>query len=409
MNKNNQNGFHLTIIALLIVILGAVGFAGYKVIKTKGGSNSSTSSAEGGKSSTESKAVAAGKSLSSGKCSGTGDASFTSLPMKAEDFGILIPYGLVVGGHVTPIDHQYFTPKDQNSKRDAYPVYAMADATITDIQPRTNSGGTEYRIVFAHSCTFLYYYDLVTNLTGKVKDAYAKSGESQNLAVKAGEQIGMIGGQTLDFAVWRTTDTLKGFITPSNYDAEGWKIYTSDPTPYYTPELKTIIENRNPRTTAPLQGKIDYDIDGKLIGNWFEKGTGGYHSQSNNKQNYWAGHLSIAPDLYDPTHFTISLGDYNGEAKQFEDQDNSPDPATISIDTGVVKYDLTSWNYYTSSGAVWRADRVEKGITAKSSGSVVGCLLVQLTDTRVLKSESFPNKNCSSVSSFDSGVKFYER
>ncbi|PJE65343.1 hypothetical protein COU91_02225 [Candidatus Saccharibacteria bacterium CG10_big_fil_rev_8_21_14_0_10_47_8] len=404
MSHESQKGFHLTIIALVILILGVVGLVGYKVISNQPATSSSIISGSG---SVESKAVKAGKSLSANKCVGTGDATFTSLPMKPEDFSILIPYGLVVGGHVTPIDHQYFAPKDHNSARDSYPVYAMADATIVDIQPRANDRGTEYRFVFAHSCTFLYYYDLVTSLSGKVKQAYDKNNREINLPIKAGEQVGAIGGQTLDFAVWRTNGTLKGFIVPSHYDGEGWKIYTTNPFPYYTPELRAIVEARNPRVAEPVEGKIDYDIDGKLVGNWFVRASGGYIGGQ--KQEYWKTHLSIAPDLYDPSHFTISLGDYGGQAEQFEDLDNAPDPATVGVDAGLVKYDLTSWNYLTSTGANWNRDSVAKGLTAKSSGQGVGCLLAQLTSTRILKAEPFPGKSCSMITGFADSVKFYER
>ena len=41
---------------------------------------------------------------------------------------------------------------DYRSKRDAYPVYAMGDARIVDIQPRVKPEGTEYRLVFTVTC-----------------------------------------------------------------------------------------------------------------------------------------------------------------------------------------------------------------------------------------------------------------
>lgn len=405
--SKNQKGFHHVFLVLFVVILAGIGFAGNKVIQ-KNKSNQPTSSLINSNKSPEDKATLAGKNLSSNKCSGTGDATFTSLPMKTTDFGFLIPYGDVIGGHVTPIDHQYFTPAVYNSPRDSYPVYAMADATITNIQPRTNDRGTEYRFVLAYSCTFLYYYDLVTSLYGDIKTTYEKDGQNLTLKVKAGQQVGSIGGQTLDFAVWRTNDSLKGFINPASYDAEGWKIYTTDPLPYYTPELRSLMVAKNPRTVQPTSGKIDYDIDGKLIGNWFLQGSGGYHARNNTAQDYWTGHLSIAPNVYDPTVFVISLGDFASKATQFLAEGNTPDPAIVGVDTGIVKYTLKDYSYIKMGGSMW--DHMAYTLNPKPvpNGNIRGCLLVQLTDARVLKAESFPGKSCDS-SSFDPNAKIYAR
>ncbi|KKW05394.1 MAG: hypothetical protein UY40_C0021G0003 [candidate division CPR1 bacterium GW2011_GWC1_49_13] len=71
------------------------------------------------------------------------------MPMDLADFSIIIPYGLMIGGHVTPIDHQYYSPMVFNSPRDTYPVYAMADSRLVDIQPRDTDRGREYRMVFS--------------------------------------------------------------------------------------------------------------------------------------------------------------------------------------------------------------------------------------------------------------------
>src|SRR3989344_3081213 len=62
---------------------------------------------------TESDAIKEGKALSNNQCKSEGvPYKLSASPMKPEDFSIVIPYGLMVGGHVTPIDHQYFSPKD---------------------------------------------------------------------------------------------------------------------------------------------------------------------------------------------------------------------------------------------------------------------------------------------------------
>ncbi len=367
-------------------------------------------------------ATKAGQELSGGKCTGSGVKNQLSVsPMKPEDFGFLIPYGEVIGGHVTPIDHQYWTPKDYYSPRDAYPVYAMADATVTSIQPRNKNQGTEYRLVFTQSCTFFYYYDLLTSLTGNVKTAYDKTKNADgfadgNVKVKAGELIGYIGGQTLDFAVWDTTKPLPGFIVPNHYKGESWKIYVANPLDYMAADLKKLVISRDPRVAAPIQGKIDYDVDGRLIGNWFVQGTGGDTGGGPTYgQDYFKNQLSFLPDVYDPSRFIVSIGSLYGQVENDPDMQhmtlsNSPNPKDVTISSGLVKYDLVQWRYLKSDGTQW--DQMSFTLAPKAeieTGSPFGCAIAQMTATRLIKFEVFQHKTCANISGFDSGAKIYER
>ena len=62
---------------------------------------------------------------SRGKAQGKGPVRFTHAPMRLDDIERLIPYGLMVGGHVLPIDHQYYYPSGQKP----CDVLAPADGT----------------------------------------------------------------------------------------------------------------------------------------------------------------------------------------------------------------------------------------------------------------------------------------
>ncbi len=409
--KRNELGFHHIVLLLFILVLAAAGLVGWRVIGKQNNSQEGfgTSKILTGNDSAQDKAIKAGKFLSNNKCDGTGKLTFTHLPMRPQDFSILIPYGLVVGDHVTPIDHQYFSPADYKSPRDAYPVYAMADAMITDIGERTTERGTEYRLVFTHSCTSLYYYDLVTSLVPKLKQAFEN--RRFEIPVKAGEQIGAIGGQTLDFAYWDTDKPLTGFIKPASYDAEGWKIYTADPYPRYTKELRELLTARNPRVAEPIAGKIDYDQPGKLIGNWFLEGTNGYAGhQGTQGGSYATGHLSFAPEHFDPSFFVISIGSYNGQPTQFVTKANKPSPAEVSQETGLVKYELVQLNYLKADGSFWNRTSFARPVKADNSGQVMGVVLVQLVEGgNKLKFQAFPNKTAAQVSGFTSAAKTYER
>jgi quinol monooxygenase YgiN len=366
---------------------------------------------------TESEAIQKGKNLSHNNCSGEGPVTLGTSPMKEEDFVFLIPYGLMIGSHVTPIDHQYFSPTDFYSPRDTYEVMAMADGKIVDIQHRLMppseydlNGTDEYRIVFMHTCTFFTYYDLVTSLAPDILEEFNRS-KNNNYAtldfeVQEGEVIGWIGGQTLDFAVWDTEITLEGFVVPEHYESEAWKIHTADPYNYYSDELKELLTEKNLRTTEPIAGKIDYDIDGKLIGNWFEEGTGGY---AGNGENYWDTHLSIVPEHIDPTATMISIGDFDGEAKQFIISRDSQDPSTVSTDSGLVMYDLYDLEYLKSDGSSWDRFTLVKNVRTEPTQQNNGCILFQLIEDRRLKVETFPDIVCSESFQFTSNSIIFER
>lgn len=359
-------------------------------------------------------AVKAGRNLSNNNCEGTEKRKLGTLPMRYEDFSMIIPYGLMVGDHVTPIDHQYFSPTVFHSPRDQYEVRAMADAKLVDIGERTTERGTEYRLVFTISCTLFYYYDLVTSLEENIFKTYqqARLGERKqplNIPVKEGQLIGRIGGQTLDFAVWDTERPLKGFIVTKHYEAERWKIYTADPLNYYTDELKQLALSKYIRTVEPISGKIDYDIDGKAVGNWFVEGVGGYVS-GRDYFNSYKNHLSITYDNYDPGSIVFSIGEYSGEPRQFGVKGNNPDPKEISTETGLVKYELVERDWVEAeSGNSWDRFSFVKGVKAKNQERVLGVALIQMSEARKLRVEVFPNKVASQVSGFTSKAVVYER
>jgi len=370
-----------------------------------------------------SSSIRAGKMLSSNQCEGEGvPYKLGRSPMDPDDFSIVIPYGLVIGGHVTPIDHQYFSPKDYNSSRDAYEVYAMADAWITNIEHRTGNIEhegreiSEYRLVFTITCTYFYYYDLVTSLAPEIQKEFelSRSGTYKKplrIKVTEGQLIGRIGGQTLDFAVWDTTKPLSGFVLPEHYSPEPWKVYTADPLNYYTAELKEFILTRYVRTAEPVSGKIDHDIDGKMIGNWFLEGTvnyaGGKEFTTGGRD--WVGHLSIVPEHIDPTGIIASFGDFQGKEQQFLVHHPEIRSEDVGIETGIVRYNLGDFTYIKPNGEHWDRNSVAKDLKVIPNGNPQHCLLLELVENRKLKVEYFPNIECSESLNFTQNAKFYLR
>jgi len=404
MKKLNQKGFHFVGIVLALIVVGVIVGVGMRVT-SKHKSQSSTANGQQG-------SGGAGGSVGLKKdCSGTGTVTLAHQPMDMSDVSNILPIGTLAGAHVTPIDHLYFYPKDM-AHRDAAPVYAMGDSYIISYGERTVSVDTgaakqaEYQLYFQHTCTFYTYYDLLTSLEPSLKAEIDKTGgKDLHIAVKAGQEIGRVGAQSLDTAVYNLDLTLKGFVNPESYKNEAVKLHTDDFFKYFKDPLKSQMLAKNLRKFEPYGGKIDYDIDGMLIGNWFQTGTNGYAGAGqkvadSNGQGYWSGHLAIVPDAVNQGQINLSFGDYQGKATQFTAKAGSPDPAKINKASGPTKYEYVN---YTQPGPS------PTGGVATPSTQVLGTALFQLTDTRKLKMEVFPGKTSAEVTDFTSAAKTYER
>lgn len=360
-------------------------------------------------------AVADGKQYSANHCQGEQIKKLTTPPIDPENMTYVEPYGLMVSAHVMPVSHGYIWPGMPGGSRDQFNVYAMADSTLYGIGSRSinvDTGQpkqTEYSLQFSVSCVEFYYYDLMTSLTPELQKIFDEHpGQSVNIPVKAGQLLGKIGGQTLDYAVWDFNKTLTGYIQPAHYDGDAPRMHLVDPLEYETDELKQIMLAKYLRSAEPISGKVDYDIDGTLFGGWFQAGTGFYSGTDPNR--YWAGHLAIAPEYIDPTMTVISMGTFDSRERQLSISRSAPDPRTVGIDAGVVTYDLFTWVYIDAAGQFWDHSSLVKGLTTVNTLNLSqGCAVFQLVEKRKLKAEFFPSISCSEVSGFSSAAKTYIR
>jgi hypothetical protein len=196
------------------------------------------------------------------------------------------------------------------------------------------------------------------------------------------------------------------FINPESYENEPWKIHCSDPFDYFNDEIKNQMIEKCLRIDEPIGGKICYDIDGRLVGTWFEEGTNGYAGAD--PERYWAGHLSVVYDIVDPDAILISIGTFVDKADQFAVKGNSPDPANISVNDGLVIYELTDYEYY-KNGTLWDKKSLVQGLKLQNGESIRGTILLQLIEDRKLKVEIVPGEIASQVTGFTDNAKFYER
>ncbi|MCA9397948.1 hypothetical protein KC573_03895 [candidate division WWE3 bacterium] len=352
------------------------------------------------------------RNWSQGKCEGEGTVMFGTSPMAESDFSEYIPYGVMVGAHVTPIDHAYFEPTDRNLGRDVYDVVAIADGYIVDISERTQTvegmgQQPEYRIVFEHTCSFYSYFDLVTSLSGDIKNEFetkSKNGHlSTRIPVTEGQLIGRIGAQTLDFGVYNADVTLD-FISPELYEYEFWKIHTDDPFLYFKEPVRSMILSKNNREVEPRAGKIDYDQPGKLIGNWFREGSNGYGGSD--PYDYWDGHFAIVPHTIDPSVIVVSLGHYKDTEEQLGVIDSNFDPSDIDISSGIIKLELSSLRFKD----IFIDGDVIPGNTLEVGDTVVATLMLQVLEGEQLRYELFIDKRADELpDTFSENAEIYIR
>lgn len=350
------------------------------------------------------------------------EVAFTSAPMKMDQLAYIRPLGAMSDGHVTPTDHVYIGGPNPDAADNTYPVLMPADGTVTTVSamPAQYIGdrqgqqvaAEDHRIVISHSCRYFSIYIHIHKLGDKLKAAVGSLQPNENkqtsVELKAGEIVGYIGGSTFDWTPIDTSVTLKGFITPSRYDGESWKIHTVSPFDLYTGELKAQLEAKSLRTVAPLGGKIDYDEPGKLAGNWFREGSGGYSGQNdNNGGRYWDGHLSVVPDYIDPASTVVSIGNWKGNAGQFVVK-GVHDPAKVSEKEGIVKYELLRFTYETATPG-GDARIPTKGMHPSQNSTLEGTILFQVLPGEKLKLEKFPGKTAGQITGFTAAAQTYER
>ncbi|HRH95205.1 MAG TPA: hypothetical protein PLB55_04690 [Prosthecobacter sp.] len=379
---------------------------------------------------------------SRGQAQGDGPVKLQSFPLRLDDIGYIIPLGNMQSGHTTPSDHLYLVPKgavnqgrgnmrgdgerrppgqgsgvDTSDFSQLYDVIAVADGFIVMLQWRPNPQGgqakydpsvfdraVDLKVFIEHSAQVWSYVDHLIEVDAAIMKQVpggVQPGQpvSVRIPVKAGQVIGKVGNQTFDFALIDTNTTREGFIKPEQFlQRDPQKPHVVDPFDYIDEPLRGELIKKDARKVPPFGGRIDYDIDGKLIGNWYEQGTGGY-AGLNRRIDYWIGHLSIVYHHLDPKVIVFSIGNYDGRAAQFWVKGNQPDPATIGEKDGVVKYELVFGQLGSSGQPQMRPE----------GDQVQGTVLVQVLPERKLKFEAFPGVSGAEVEGFTKKVKLFER
>ena len=177
---------------------------------------------------------------------------------------------------------------------------------------------------------------------------------------------------------------------------------------YFESGIEGQLENKSLRTAAPVGGKIDYDINGRLLGNWFREGTDGYKGNGSDC-TYYECHLAIVYDNVQPSLIRIAIPNSGIDSSLcnvcfsvYGVKGNTPDPANVSVQTGLLEYELVG---YTKTGA----ERHGVSSTVNNDNNILGVFLVEMLTDRRIKVEVFPGKTASQVDGFTGAAKIYER
>lgn len=346
---------------------------------------------------------------SRGKCDPDGTQYLDSPPMNADEITFMKPMGVMQGDHITPIDHMYVNYEPGSSPD----VLAMADGHIVHI----GHTGVDHRVIIEYSCDLYSIYihiheldpDIASQLDWVGSDEESKGRSYTRVPVRSGMIIGsQTGDHSFDLSVVDTRVILSGFVDLRSYREEFWKSHCVDPYDYWQGSFKkqllekTIVVNDN-----PPGGKIDYDVDGRLIGNWFEEGTGGYSGgvRTESDRHGISGHLAIAPSALVEDKLIISFGNFQNEGSRiFFANDDAPDPANVGPSSGIVMYELWDVNRgpdrdgiccdegleVVGTGERWYGDTYpEGGLTPIFYDHISSVVLLEMLDERTIKLETF--------------------
>jgi hypothetical protein len=145
------------------------------------------------------------------------------------------------------------------------------------------------------------------------------------------------------------------------------------PVQYFDEPVRSAIIAKVKRTGGEIDGRIDYDVDGTLSGNWFAEDLPVEVSGRGGEEYYGVRKLAFARDVFSPDRQRISIGGL-GLTGLWGVPTDSPDFAAVTPASGLMTYRLLS------IGAP----------QAPPIDSQAGWLLVQLLDAGHLRIEASP-------------------
>lgn len=304
-----------------------------------------------------------------------GPPVFTSAPIDPSALMFIVPIGnMGPWAHTLPTDHAYLYHHLGSGSFQPLPVLAPAAGTIENTYPGLNG---EVKVWIRLNSQFTYYFDHIVLAPGL----------GTGSRVDAGSVMGTSPGAALDFAV-RDLGFTVGFITPARYGLD--TVHARSPLQYFTEPLRSQFYARVQREGTELDGRLSFDLDGTLSGNWFAEDLP-VASSSTNDVSVGGRQLAFARDVRFPERQRVSIGGFSFTGL-YGVPVEAPDFAAVTPASGLVVYRL-----------------LETGEPGGPPGTrQVGLLLTQLLESRRLRVEVVPDQR-STTASFSAAAAIYVR
>ena len=315
----------------------------------------------------------------------SGQMIFSQLPVDTTNIGYIMALGhLAPPGHTRPSDHMYFVNVPAGTV-----IYAPASGKVLDTYTFDEGNGkSDNRITVGVTSTASYYFMHI------VLDDGIKTG----VEVKAGQRLGVVSDMTgFDMgAMVKTID--QPFLDPQLYGLSS--LHCDSPIKHFTGDMQNELYAKVRRLGQDKDGKICYDISGKLRGNWIAEDAKKFDPL--NTDNYDSYFVSFVYGNYDPSKMVISIGNdsfltsvngsssYNG-TKLFYVQDNAIKFENVTPASGKVTYKLYNTGEFDPNPGVRE-----------------GILIVQMITDNKIRIEFFDDTT-STEHDFTSNAKIYVR
>lgn len=266
----------------------------------------------------------------------TGPGVLSVSPLDTATLVYATPLGkLAPPAHVLPTDHVYlyfvdpWSSQQQAADCSARPVYAAGSGVVSFSVVTEAQGDTKVMVQMTQ--TFMYYYDHVLLLPN------VKVGTR----VAAGEQIATTTGRcpSMDLGVIDLEVSPPGYLNPVRYGDYG--AHVASPYKYFSESLRTLYRSRVrlfEGVPADRDGRVDWGVRGRLVGDWFHASLGTQASASG--PDAWVKSVAFAYDWFDGAP-RISIGGTIATAGVLAIAAGDPDPAAVSVGSGLVAYQGT--------------------------------------------------------------------
>ncbi len=264
-----------------------------------------------------------------------GVALFTVMPTAPVPGLSLTPLGsLNPPGHTLPTDHVYLYSWDLSQRAaQVQPgtrnVYMPATGNL--FQKLASTGAVaDWKLSFRATENFYFYLDHVLPTIAMNLDS----------TYTAGTLIGTTDpGATLDLGAYDATVTHDGFLTPERYGFA--TTHYVSPWKYFSTALQPAIYAQMYRSpsVSDKDGKIDFGIAGKLVGDWFLLGM---PLDSSMAPYGWPRTVTFVYDFYDPSQVRIAIGGTIGTPGVWAIDSTAPRPENVTTANGMVTYALYS-------------------------------------------------------------------